>query len=118
MAAAMSASEDATSFGAQMGRRWAESKIEDVTGETRRETTLNAFGGMVNQIVGGIFAVVLGLIMLNELMTLDIVNSSNGPFASVFSTVESVGGASIIFIVLGFLAAAGGVAVRMFRGGY
>jgi len=110
--------QDSYEVGAQLGEGWAEAKADNVRGEDVLETVTNAFGGMVNQIVGGVFAVVLGLIMLNELMTLSIVNQSSGPFASIFDTVESVGGAAIIFIVLGFLAAAGGVAVRMFRGGY
>jgi hypothetical protein len=115
----------AFSTGGDLGESWAESKAQDVSDRVEavreadgvRESTYQAFGGMVNQIVGGIFAVALGLIMLNELLTLSIVDNSTGPFSSVFDTLESVGGAAMIFIVLGFLAAAGGVAVRMFRGG-
>lgn len=75
-----------------------------------------AFGGMVNAVVGGIFAVALGVVMLNQLFSLSIINTTTGPFATLFDTVENIGGAAITFIVLGFLAAAGGLAVRMFRG--
>jgi tetrahydromethanopterin S-methyltransferase subunit F len=119
--------DTATQFGKELGEAYAEEKLDgaqETVDEIRvsiderdRQAVLNAFGGMVNRIVGGIFAVVLGVIMLNVLLTLDIVNNSSGPFANVFNTIESVGGAALIFIVLGFLAAAGGVAVSMFRQG-
>jgi hypothetical protein len=79
-------------------------------------TAEQAFGGMVNAVVGGIFAVALGVVMLNQLFSLSIINTTTGPFATLFDTVENIGGAAITFIVLGFLAAAGGLAVRMFRG--
>jgi len=71
--------------------------------------------GMINEIVGGIFAIALGLVLLNQLFAVDIINSTDGPFSSTFDTVESVGGAAMIFAVLGMLALAGGTAVRMFR---
>lgn len=71
--------------------------------------------GMINEIVGGIFAIALGLVLLNQLFQVSVVNTSSGPFSSTFDTVESVGGAAIIFAVLGMLALAGGTAVRMFR---
>lgn len=81
-----------------------------------RDVMDQAFGGMVNAVVGGIFAVALGVVMLNQLFSLSIINTTTGPFATLFDTVENIGGAAITFIVLGFLAAAGGLAVRMFRG--
>jgi hypothetical protein len=71
--------------------------------------------GMINEIVGGIFAIALGLVLLNQLFAVSIVDTANGSFAGTFDTVESVGGAAIIFAVLGMLALAGGTAVRMFR---
>lgn len=71
--------------------------------------------GMINEIVGGIFAIALGLVLLNQLFQVSVVNTSSGPFSGTFETVESVGGAAIIFAVLGMLALAGGTAVRMFR---
>ena len=75
--------------------------------------------GMINEIVGGIFAIALGLVLLNQLFSIDLIGQENGsytgPFGSVFGTVESVGGAAMIFAVLGMLALAGGTAVRMFR---
>jgi hypothetical protein len=71
--------------------------------------------GMINEIVGGIFAIALGLVLLSQLFQVDIVNTTDGPFSGTFDTVESVGGASLTFAVLGMLALAGGTAVRMFR---
>ena len=75
--------------------------------------------GMINEIVGGIFAIALGLVLLNQLFSIGLIEQENGSytgaFGSVFATVESVGGAAMIFSVLGMLALAGGTAVRMFR---
>ncbi|QKG91685.1 hypothetical protein HPS36_02050 [Halorubrum salinarum] len=71
--------------------------------------------GMINEIVGGIFAIALGLVLLNQLFQVSIVNTSDGAFSGTFDTVESVGGAALTFAVLGMLALAGGTAVRMFR---
>ena len=113
----MSVSETAYETGRQRGELWAEGMVDEIReADGARELASSAFSGMVNQIVGGIFAVALGVVMLNQLFTLQIINTTTGPFASLFDTVESIGGAAITFVVLGFLAAAGGVAVRMFRG--
>lgn len=71
--------------------------------------------GMINEIVGGIFAIALGLVLLNQLFQVDVVDTANGSFSGTFDTVQSVGGAALTFAVLGMLALAGGTAVRMFR---
>jgi hypothetical protein len=75
--------------------------------------------GMINEIVGGVFAIALGIVLLNQLFDIGLITQTNGtydgPFGSIFGTVESVGGAALIFAVLGMLALAGGTAVRMFR---
>jgi len=71
--------------------------------------------GMINEIVGGIFAIALGLVLLNQLFEVSIINTADGAFSGTFSTVESIGGAALTFAVLGMLALAGGTAVRMFR---
>lgn len=107
---AFSQTEARTAFRA--GKNLGETTLADVD----RDRLEQAFGGMINAIVGGIFAVAIGVVMLNVLFSLSIINTSTGPFASIFTTVENIGGAAITFVVLGFLAAAGGLAVRMFRG--
>jgi hypothetical protein len=75
-------------------------------------------GGMVERIAGGVMAVAIVAIVLNELFTLQIVNNTSGPFSGLMDTVESVGTGAITLVVLGFLAAAGGMAISMFRSGF
>jgi len=93
------------------GKMKAEALLE-TTGLARLDQMMS---GMINEIVGGIFAIALGLVLLNQLFSVSIVDTANGSFAGTFSTVESVGGAALTFAVLGMLALAGGTAVRMFR---
>ena len=102
---------DRTEIASTEGKR----RAEQLTGGTRVERLDQMMSGMINQIVGGIFAIALGLVLLNQLFAVDIVNTADGPFSSTFNTVESVGGAALTFAVLGMLALAGGTAVRMFR---
>ncbi|QKG91686.1 hypothetical protein HPS36_02055 [Halorubrum salinarum] len=97
------------------GHKAAEQAIEG----TRVERLDQMMSGMINEIVGGIFAIALGLVLLNQLFSIGIIETENGsytgPFGNVFGTIESVGGAALTFAVLGMLALAGGTAVRMFR---
>lgn len=75
-------------------------------------------GGMVERIAGGVMSVAVVAIVLNELFTLDIVNSSTGPFSSLLTQVENIGTAALGLVVLGFLAAAAGLVLTQFRGGF
>lgn len=75
-------------------------------------------GGMTERIAGGVMAIAIVAIVLNELFTLQIVNNTTGPFSGLMDTVESVGTGALTLVVLGFLAAAGGAAISMFRGGF
>jgi len=75
-------------------------------------------GGMTERIAGGVMAIAIVAIVLNELFTLQIVNNTSGPFSGLMDTVESVGTGALTLVVLGFLAAAGGAAISMFRGGF
>jgi hypothetical protein len=94
----------------------ADAYADRVVQDTERLEQLDQMmSGMINEIVGGIFAIALGLVLLSQLFQVGIVNNDTGPFNSTFDTVESVGGASLTFAVLGMLALAGGTAVRMFR---
>lgn len=74
--------------------------------------------GMTEQIAGGVMAIAIVAIVLNELFSLSLVSNSSGPFAGLISQVENVGTAALTLVVLGFLAAAGGAVLTMFRGGF
>jgi len=73
---------------------------------------------MVEKIAGGIMTITVVAIVLNELFTLSIVNSSSGPFSDLLTQVQNVGTAALTLVVLGFLAAAATVVLQMFRGGF
>ena len=90
-------------------------KAERVIEDSPVERLDQMMSGMINEIVGGIFAIALGIVLLNQLFEVEIIDTASGPFSETFSTVESIGGAALIFAVLGMLALAGGTAVRMFR---
>jgi len=93
----------------------ADAAADHVIEEAGAERLDQMMSGMINEIVGGIFAIALGIVLLNQLFAVSVVDTADGPFASTFDTVESVGGAALVFSVLGMLALAGGTAVRMFR---
>lgn len=72
----------------------------------------------IDMIAGGIMTVVIVGIVLNELLTLQLVSNSSGPFSDLLeNTIPQIGTASLTLVVLGFLAAGGSVALSMFRGG-
>jgi hypothetical protein len=75
-------------------------------------------GGMTERIAGGVMAIAIVAIVLNELFTLDLVSNTSGPFSGLINSVENVGTAALTLVVLGFLAAAGGAVLTMFRGGF
>jgi len=72
---------------------------------------------LMENIIGGGFMLVIGIIMLGFLFDLDLVDNFSGPFASQLDTVETVLGAAIVFAVLGVLALAGVYAYSMFQSG-
>jgi len=74
--------------------------------------------GMVERVAGGIMTIAVVAIVLNQLFTLEIVNSTSGPFSDLITQVQNVGTAALTLIVLGFLAAAAGAVLTMFRGGF
>lgn len=73
-------------------------------------------GSTVEMIGGGIITVVVVAIVLNQLFTLNIVNSTTGPFSNVLQSTEDIGGAALTLVVVGFLAAGAAVTLSMFRG--
>jgi len=75
-------------------------------------------GGMVERIAGGVMAVAVVAVVLTELFSLSIISNATGPFSGLITQVENVGTAALTLVVLGFLAAAGGAVLSMFRGGF
>jgi hypothetical protein len=82
------------------------------------DSTVEQNGGMIERIAGGIMTVVLVAIVLNQMLTLEIVNSSSGPMSGLIDQATSVGTAALTLAILGFLAAAATLVLRFFRGGF
>jgi len=85
-------------------------------GEQRAARRFNANSGLMDRVIGAGFAFVIGIIMLNFLFGIELVNNSSGPFADQLSTVENVIGAAIVLGALGILALAGYYARSMLGG--
>lgn len=83
--------------------------------EQRRGTQAGQMG-VIDMIAGGIITLVVVAIVLNQLVTLSIVNNTTGPFSGLIDSVENIGSSALTLIVVGFLAAAAGVVLSMFRG--
>ncbi|RLM53184.1 hypothetical protein DVK02_14945 [Halobellus sp. Atlit-31R] len=82
------------------------------------DSSVEQNGGMIERIAGGIMTVVLVAIVLNEMLTLTIVNQSTGPMSDLIDQATQVGTAALTLAVLGFLAAAATLVLNFFRGGF
>lgn len=76
---------------------------------------MNAGAGMAERIAGGVMTIAVVALVLNEMFSLSVFNTT-GPFSGLIDSVENIGGAALTLVVLGFLAAAGAAALSMFRG--
>lgn len=65
----------------------------------------------VKRLGKGLVTVGLIVVVLNEVFTINAINNSSGPFASVISTVENIGTSAITLAVIGFLILAGAMAM-------
>lgn len=90
---------------------------DTLAGAIEREAAhrMGVSNGLMENIIGGGFMLVIGIIMLGFLFDLDLVANFSGPFADQLDTVETVLGAAIVFAVLGVLALAGVYAYSMFQ---
>jgi len=73
--------------------------------------------GTVRVILGAMIGLAVGIVVLNQVFSLDSVSNSSGPFASVIDQIENVGGAALGLIVIGLLVAAANQIMSFFGGG-
>jgi len=104
---------DHVELAAEFGQTEANRRLEERGGLLAR---MNASSGLMDRIIGGAFGFVIGIIMLNFLFGLSLVNDSNGTFSEQLTTVEQVIGAAIVLGALGILALAGYYARSMLGG--
>lgn len=60
----------------------------------------------------GLVTVGLVIVVLNQVFTIDSINNSTGPFASVIPTVENIGTSALTLVTIAFLVLAGAVAMN------
>lgn len=83
-------------------------KVREQFADDTRAQGGNLFAGKT--IAQGLMLFVLLIIILNEFLTIGVVNNTNGPFS--VDSVVNIGQAAIGIAVLGILVLAGAVAMR------
>jgi len=73
--------------------------------------------GTVRVILGAMIGLAVGIVVLNEVFSLNSVSNSTGPFSEVISQIENIGGAALGLIVIGLLVAAANQIMSFFGGG-
>lgn len=83
-------------------------------------STMNQMGGgAIDRIIGAGVTIAIGAVILNFVLTMDIVANSTGPLGTFLTgTLPDTLVAALTFAVLGLIALAGGMALRMLRGGF
>lgn len=72
----------------------------------------------VRLIGGGIIGMAVIVVVLNDVMSLDSVANTSGPFSGVTDSLTSTGGAALGLLVIGFLVAAASRVMGFFGGGF
>jgi hypothetical protein len=70
----------------------------------------------VRVILGAMIGLAVGIVVLNEVFSLNSVAESSGPFSEVISQIENIGGAALGLIVIGLLVAAANQIMSFFGG--
>jgi len=73
--------------------------------------------GTVRLIGGAMIGIAILALVLTEVFTLEAMNVTDGPFASVMTSLESTGGAALGLLVIGLLVAAANRIMSFFGGG-
>ncbi|MDB2293726.1 hypothetical protein PM085_15825 [Halorubrum ezzemoulense] len=73
--------------------------------------------GTVRVILGAMIGLAVGIVVLNEVFSLQSVSNSTGPFSEVITQIENIGGAALGLIVIGLLVAAANQIMSFFGGG-
>jgi len=73
--------------------------------------------GTVRLIGGAMIGIAILALVLTEVFTLEAMNVTDGPFASVMTSLEQTGGAALGLLVIGLLVAAANRIMSFFGGG-
>lgn len=73
----------------------------------------------VVQLVGGaVIGIAIVTLVVNEVLTVDAINNSSGPFSGVIDSLETTGVAAMTLLVVGLLVVAASQIMNFFGGGF
>ena len=86
--------------------------------EARTDLSRAQIMGMVRLIGGAMIGIAVMVMVLTEIFTLDALDVTDGPFASVTDSLETTGAAALGLLVIGLLIAAAAQVMAFFGGGF
>jgi len=76
-----------------------------------RTTRLEQGDGGSKRVVKVLASIAIGVVILNQIFSIDSIANSSGPFAGVIDTLETVGSAALVLLVVGLVAYGGAIAL-------
>lgn len=116
--AAQIQSSDGFRTGKELGNKLFAKIGDEVTGDVDADGLAQAdVMGTVRVILGAMIGLAVGIVVLNEVFSLNSITNSTGPFSDVIAQIENIGGAALGLIVIGLLVAAANQIMSFFGGG-
>lgn len=76
-----------------------------------RTARLEQGSGGSKRVVKVLASIAIGVVILNQIFQIDSIANSSGPFAGVIDTLETVGSAALVLLVVGLVAYGGAIAL-------
>lgn len=83
----------------------------DVQAMRARTARLEQGDGGSKRVVKVLASIAIGVVILNQIFSIDSIANSSGPFAGVIDTLETVGSAALVLLVVGLVAYGGAIAL-------
>lgn len=83
----------------------------DVEAMRARTARLEQGDGGSKRVVKVLASIAIGVVILNQIFQIDSIANSTGPFAGVIDTLETVGSAALVLLVVGLVAYGGAIAL-------
>lgn len=83
----------------------------DVQAMRARTAKLEQGDGGSKRVVKVLASIAIGVVILNQIFQIDSIANSSGPFSGVIDTLETVGSAALVLLVVGLVAYGGAIAL-------
>ncbi len=103
--------------GKQLGNEWFAGLGDKLSADLDEDMATANVMGTVRVILGAMIGLAVGIVVLNEVFSLNSIADSSGPFSEVITQIENIGGAALGLIVIGLLVAAANQIMSYFGGG-